>query len=80
MTENNIPPCTFPSQQGMSSNDIVTDCLEKIRVLALAMPESDFFTAYANQQMLHQYVILIDDLAEIASYHNKIKEDEKVIN
>jgi len=80
MAESIISQILLPSQQGMSSNDIVSDCLEKLRVLALSMPEGDFFTAYANKQMLHQYATLLDDLAEIALYHHELREEKNQIN
>jgi len=66
----------LPSQQCMSKNDIVEDCLEKLRVLALLMPEGNFFTAYASEQMLHQYATLMDDLIEIALFNHQTREIE----
>ncbi len=64
-----IVPHFLPSQQELEPAEIALDCLEKLKVLTLAVNGTDFFEQYADQLTIHQYLTLISDLTEIGYYH-----------
>lgn len=65
----------LPSQQGLSSIEIVIDCLEKIKTLLLIYT-AGFKIASLPTHFQNQYLSLLDDLVELAIGHYLLFQEE----
>jgi hypothetical protein len=66
----------LPSQQELDAHEVVSDCLEKLKALTLAVTGTDFFEQYADQLCFHHYLTLVSDLVEIAAHQANRKEEK----
>ncbi len=63
------------SHRGLSPTDVVQDCLEKIQSLLLICSKGFDFSVLPIASQ-HQYLSLLDDLAELALGHLMMYQEE----